>query len=98
MNSKKAVTIKTYNRAEVDKLFTENSLLIGSYNVVPLSRAAFLFGDKAVEFAKEYGADRNSYGLGKKEGIAITYLYKQGFYKAATYYNIRVMQDEEKGV
>lgn len=89
--------MKTYNRAEVDKIFEENSLLIGSHNVVPVSIAAFIFGDKAVEFAKEYGANRNSYGLGEKESIAITYLYKQGFYKAATYYNIRVMQDEAKG-
>lgn len=90
--------MKTYNRAEVDKLFTENSLLIGSRDVVPVSRAAFIFGDKAVEFAKELGADRNCYGLGGKESIAITYLYEKGFYKAATYYNIRVMQDEERGV
>lgn len=88
--------MKTYNKAEVDELFNENALLIGSRDVIPVDRATLLFGKKAVEYAGKWGVDRSSYGLGEKESIAITFLFRQGFYKAVTYYNIRAMQNIER--
>jgi len=80
------------NKAQADALFRREAVLIGSEDVVPVFRAAALFGDSAVKHAKRRtgGQYSNGYGVGD---YTLDYLTLQGFQAAASFYNVRQLRD-----
>lgn len=82
---------------ELNLIFERESVLIGTENNIPTSRAILYFGADAIEFAKHFqgggGKTCNNYGLGNR-GISCEYLTLKGLKVAATYRNI-VLIDEE---
>lgn len=81
------------NNTEVVQLFEKEAFLVGSRDVVAISRAVELFGKKAAEFAKRKPGDYyNSYGIGNYK---IDYFTLRGFKEAATYANIQEIREKE---
>ncbi len=80
------------NKAQVDALFQREAVLIGTEDVVPVSRAAALFGDSAVEYARRCPSGRysNGYGAG---GYTLMYLTFRGFQEAASFYNVQQLRE-----
>lgn len=89
----KGMITGTLNRMEVDRIFQKEAVLIGKTDVIPYEVAVEYLGKSAVEFASICGVDYNEYWLGDKKH-SLRYLYKKGFEKAATHYNIMVIIGE----
>ncbi len=83
----------TLNRTEVDRIFQKEAVLIGGEDVIPYGVAVEYLGKSAVDFARIAGADYNEYWLGDKKH-SLRYLYKKGFEKAVTHYNIMTIIGE----
>lgn len=83
------------NKLQADELFHREAILIGREDVLPVSRAVALFGEKAVSFAKEAGEVRrwNAFGAGD---FSVSYLYYTGFLAAVSYYNVQQLREEAK--
>lgn len=80
------------NRTQVRNLFHKEAILINTRNVVPMYRAAEMFGEQAALFAYERGSVKGDqtdygslYGIGYFQLFYLTY---RGFQAAATYVNI----------
>ena len=74
---------KNVSKARASQLFEENAVLFG------------LFGADAVKFAKRIegpGITFNAYGIGE---YSANYLTEWGFYLAASYYNVKNIQEAE---
>ena len=78
------------NKSQVDTLFQREAVMIGTADVVPVFRAASLFGEGAVEHARNL-KHWNSYGVGDFDLDYITY---RGFQVAASFYNVQQLRDE----
>ena len=87
--------MKILNKAQVEALFQREAVLIGMEDVVPINRAAELFGKDAVNhaFSVGTGSNWNIYGVGN---YGIKYLTLDGFYAAATFYNIQQLREAEQ--
>lgn len=86
----------TINKVQAAKLFAVNSVLFGQANGMPERTATELFGADAVAFAKKQGNAGiafNGYGIG---GYTAKYLTEYGFYIAATYYNVKRLEELER--
>lgn len=82
-----------YKKEDVARIFDEEKILIGDRDVIPEYRAIEIFGKEAVEFAKRLDNGRNNsngYGVGD---YTLDYLYRNGLNVAATYVNIRCIED-----
>ncbi len=85
--------MKILNKAQVDALFQREAVLIGTEDVMPVSRAVPLFGEDAVKFAKRLGEPRkysNAYGIGD---YTLDYLTLQGVQAAASFYNVQQLRE-----
>jgi len=83
------------NKSQVDALFQREAVLIGTKDVVPEFRAMALFGDSAVEYAREApdGQYWNGYGIGD---YTLEYLTYKGFQAAASYHNAQQLREKER--
>lgn len=92
-----AIIKETLNKAQVEQLFNENAVLLGSRDAVPELAVVRLFGQKALDFVyrmkpKENGS-LDGYGIGEYTAGALT---KKGFFIAATYCNVIIIRDCER--
>ena len=87
--------MKILNKAQVEALFQREAVLIGRADAVPSNRAAELFGKDAVKHACSIGtgSNWNVYGVGN---YGIEYITLNGFYAAATFYNIQQLREAEQ--
>ena len=87
--------MKILNKAQVEALFQREAALIGMEDAVPSNRAAELFGKDAVNHACSIGtgSNWNVYGV---RNYNIKYLTLNGFYAAATFYNIQQLREAEQ--
>ncbi len=87
--------MKVMNKAQVDALFQYETVLIGTADVVPDSRAAELFGEQAVEHALAFpgGEYWNAYGT---QVGNLTYLTYSGFLAAASCCNVHLLREGVK--
>lgn len=86
---------KNVSKARASQLFEENAVLFGRYDGVPETTVSALFGADAVKFAKRIegpGITFNAYGIGE---YSANYLTEWGFYLAASYYNVKNIQEAE---
>lgn len=86
----------TINKAQAEKLFVGNSVLFGQANGMPERTATELFGADAVAFARRQGKcgiTFSGYGIGD---YTAQYLTEYGFYIAATYYNVKRLEEQER--
>lgn len=86
---------KTVSKARASQLFEENAVLFGRHDGVPESTVISLFWADAVKFAKRSegaGTNFNVYGIG---GYSANYLTERGFYLAASYYNVKNIEEAE---
>lgn len=84
------------NKEQVEGLFEQEAVLMGTENCVPAFRAAALFGRDAVEHARRMGTSRpgfffNGYGVGDYTMGALTL---RGFQAAASFYNVHLLRKE----
>lgn len=81
------------NKAKVDELFRREAVMIGSGDVVPEFRVKAIFGSSAADFAARIsgGQFSNGYGIGD---YTLMYLTYRGFLAAASFYNVRQLQEE----
>lgn len=82
----------TLNKTETAEIFNKESILIGGHDVIPREKAIIYLGEAAVNFANINGVDCNTYSIGKAN-TNLNYLYKRGFEKAVTYYNIVLLSE-----
>lgn len=90
--------MKILNKAQVEALFQREAALIGMEDAVLSNRAAELFGKDAVNHACSIGTggtgrNWNVYGV---RNYNIKYLTLNGFYAAATFYNIQQLREAEQ--
>ena len=83
------MSIETLNKAAIEELFNANSVFIGKNDVILRDTAIQLLGKKAAERANKQGVDWNAYGY---EENNFYYLYKQGFFNAASYRNLEALK------
>lgn len=83
------MSIETLNKAAIEELFNANSVFIGKNDVILRDTAIQLLGKKAVERANKQGVDWNAYGY---EENNFYYLYKQGFFNAASFRNLEALK------
>lgn len=75
------------NKAQAEKLFAENAVLLGTQDAVPLTRLCEICGPEAAEYAiktVKAGTDYNVYGC---RGKQIPYVTKSGFLIAVSHMN-----------
>ncbi len=87
--------MKILSKAQVEVLFQREAVLIGMGDVVPINRAAELFGKDAVNHACSVGAGGN-WNIYSVSNCNIKYLTLDGFYAAATFYNIQQLREAEQ--
>ena len=79
-----------FNKLQADELFRREAVLIGRDDVMPMSKAVALFGEKAVSFAKdEEGKQWGAFGVGD---FIADYLKYTGFLAAVSFYNVEQMK------
>lgn len=81
------------NSTEVRRLFEQEAVLFETADGVPDFRAAQLFGEDAVIFARRMDGSIGGYGIGHYTAY---YLTKKGFCTAATYANVKELEQMEK--
>lgn len=90
------------NSQQAKLLFQNEAVILGTYDGVPLYRAAELFGEKATKFAAEMGVVdmghrqivySNCFGIGDYQ---CDYLTMDGFLVAATYANAQEIRAKEE--
>ena len=84
------------NKSQVLALLAREAVFISTEDIVPVYRAAALFGEDAVAFARSAndrkpGCYFNGYGI---MGYTLDYLTLSGFQVAASYYNVRQIAKE----
>ena len=82
------------NKAQVNALFSQEAILLGSKDGVPMERVQELFGQEAVEKVNKYGkcgVHFNTFGCGAP--CQVTYFYLLGFQYAATYAIVNVINE-----
>ena len=78
------------NKLQADELFRREAILIGRDDVLPVSKAVALFGEKAVSFAKDKEFKHwGAFGVGD---FTTDYLNYTGFLAAVSYYNVEQMK------
>lgn len=92
-----AIIKETLNKAQVEQLFNENAVLLGSSDAVPELAVVRLFGRKALDFVYRMKPMENNslsrYGIGEYTAGALT---RKGFFIAATYCNVSIIRDCER--
>ena len=91
---------KTLSMKEVEELFNREAVLFGECNGIPLHRARYYFGGKAVAYVFDLEikeGKRNAYYCNfceiifdEKSEAKIYYLTWNGFKAAATYHNVNL--------
>lgn len=84
------------NKAEAEKLFLENALLIERTNVIERDTAVSLLGQDAYKFAVSHTKARaeNGYGIGH---YTLWYMTEEAFYLGVTYLNIEFHRIKKAG-
>lgn len=78
------------NKLQADELFRREAVLIGSADVLPVSKAVALFGENAVSFAKDKDHKHwNWFGVGDFD---LDFLRYSGFLRAVSFYNVEQMK------
>lgn len=85
------------NKKQVQNLFDQEAVLLGTTDGVPLGRAVALFGKDAVDHAQHLsaGVHMNGYGVG---GYTLPYLTLRGFQAAASFNNVQLLREKEAAV
>lgn len=89
------------NLQQAEALFQQNSVLLGTENVLPVFRAIELFGTAFGEWIAEStqlqsGSDYNARGACTEERPLIEYLRAPGFFKLVSEYNYRILVRQYK--
>lgn len=87
------------NAAQVKALFEREAVLFETEDRVPSFRAAALFGQGAVDHARNLNAAQpgkyeNGFGIGTFTLYALTF---KGFQAAASYYNVQQLREAAGG-
>lgn len=85
------------NKAQVNALFTQEAILLGFNDGIPMERVQELFGQEAVDKVSKYGkcgVHFNIFGCGAS--CQVTYFYLLGFQYAATYANISELANKKQ--
>jgi len=75
------------NKAQAEKLFAKNAILLGTQDAIPYAATLKILGADAADYAMragQPGKDSNVYSCGLGQ---IPYFYKSGFLMAASYAN-----------
>lgn len=85
------------NKTQAKALFDEYAVLVGDRDVIPEEEASGLFGKAAIDHVHRIpkGSEYyfNGYGIGD---YTMFYLTFDGFLRAATYHNIRNLQNKTR--
>lgn len=82
---------KQLTKAQVQDLFAQEAVLIGTNDGVPFQRVTQLFGSNAANYGLSLEGGGNTFGIGDYQ---LSYLTIKGFCGAAAYHNVELIHND----